>query len=339
MVDIAMELVETEGMGGDASVRAVLYDADGSDREVEVTRSIFEELREQQLLWVDIAVAEGGSAEGPWEALGVKRIERALESTNRPHIEAFDRFFHVTVIVVEEGENSYHPVRLHAYVGENWILTAHRPTFDLVGTFNAPLRGETGLGALDGAVFLGTLLNRLLNAYFHVVEDLEGQVDRLDERLLTKDKEVDEEALLRELMANRRRITGLRRLLAPHRDVFTLLAQPDSHALTDSESSKTYQGLNMRLETAIDSIDQIREMLLGSLNVFMTQTAQRTNEVMKVLTVVSVLLLPAIVVAGIMGMNFRVGLFDVAAMFWVTLGVMVALALITIVIARWRKWI
>ena len=338
MVDIATKSVETETEGG-ASVRALLYDADGADREVEVTPSVFDELREQQLLWVDIAVDEGGSVEGPWEALGVRHIETALESSGRPRIEAFDRFFHVTVVVVEEDENSYHPIRLHAFVGDNWILTAHRPTFDLVGTFNAPLRGETGLGAVDGAVFLGTLLNWLLNAYFHAIEQLEGQVDRLDEQLLAKDQETDEDVLLRDLVASRRRITALRRLLVPHRDVFTLLAQPDSNAITESESSKTYQGLTMRLESAVESIDQIRDMLIGSFNVFMTQTAQRTNEVMKVLTVASVLLLPAVVIAGIMGMNFRVGIFQITGLFWVTVGVMIALAITTIVVARWRKWI
>jgi len=73
--------------------------------------------------------------------------------------------------------------------------------------------------------------------------------------------------------------------------------------------------------------------------VFMTQPAQRTNDVMKVLTVVSVLLLPAVVVAGVMGMNFKVGFFEHAGLFWVTIAGMGLMAAVTLAIARWRHWI
>jgi magnesium transporter len=79
--------------------------------------------------------------------------------------------------------------------------------------------------------------------------------------------------------------------------------------------------------------------LLGTFDLFMTRTAQRTNEVMKVMTLVSVVLLPAVVIGGIMGMNFRVAFFEEAGLFYVVVGFMVALALATIVLARLRRWI
>jgi magnesium transporter len=323
------------------AVQAVLYDADGSDREVSPKSALVKKLGDRQLLWVDLAIGDGAVPEGPWSSLGLEQpLDRAIERASRPRLEAFDHYFHLTVFVVEERDaKRVMPAQLDAFVGPNWILTVHRSTFDLVGTFNRPLKGETAIGALDGALFLATLLNWLLNAYFRVMENLEDDVDRLDERLLTHGKEVDEAALLRQLVASRRRLTKLRRLLAPHRDVFALLAQPDVNVITESDSSKSFERLNRRLEAAIEAVDQIRDMMLGSFEVFMTQTAQQANNVMKVLTVVSVLLLPAVVIAGVMGMNFRVGLFDIPAMFWGTIGIMIVLAVSTLVIARRRKWI
>jgi Mg2+ and Co2+ transporter CorA len=71
----------------------------------------------------------------------------------------------------------------------------------------------------------------------------------------------------------------------------------------------------------------------------MTSTAQRTNDIMRLLTWVSVTLLPAAVLAGVMGMNFHVGLFDNPNMFWVVVGLMVLLALTTLVLARRRDWL
>jgi magnesium transporter len=71
----------------------------------------------------------------------------------------------------------------------------------------------------------------------------------------------------------------------------------------------------------------------------MTRTAQRTNDIMRVLTLVSVVLLPSVVLAGVMGMNFRVGLFENPDLFWVVIGLMGLMALSTLVWARWRGWL
>jgi magnesium transporter len=94
-----------------------------------------------------------------------------------------------------------------------------------------------------------------------------------------------------------------------------------------------------RLEKAIEATDNTREMLIGSVEVFMTQTAQRTNEVMKILTLVSVLLLPCAVIAGVLGMNFKVQIFDNPDLFWVAIALMAGLAATTLFVARRIHWI
>jgi magnesium transporter len=71
----------------------------------------------------------------------------------------------------------------------------------------------------------------------------------------------------------------------------------------------------------------------------MTEIAQDTNDIMKRLTLASVLLLPAVLLAGIMGMNFKVGLFEDPSMFWVTVFLMGFLAVCTLIYARFRKWL
>jgi magnesium transporter len=73
--------------------------------------------------------------------------------------------------------------------------------------------------------------------------------------------------------------------------------------------------------------------------VLVARTGQRTNEIMKVLTLGTVLLLPGALIAGIMGMNFRIGLFDTGWYFWVVCAGIVALALATLAVARKRRWI
>jgi Mg2+ and Co2+ transporter CorA len=60
---------------------------------------------------------------------------------------------------------------------------------------------------------------------------------------------------------------------------------------------------------------------------------------MRVLTVVSSVLLPSVVIAGVMGMNFQIGFFDDPANFIVVLAAMITLAVATLAVARWKRWI
>jgi magnesium transporter len=71
----------------------------------------------------------------------------------------------------------------------------------------------------------------------------------------------------------------------------------------------------------------------------MTRTAQRTNDIVRILTVVSVTLLPASVLAGIFGMNFTSPIFDVQGMFVVAVAFVVLVCIAILALARWRHWL
>jgi Mg2+ and Co2+ transporter CorA len=97
--------------------------------------------------------------------------------------------------------------------------------------------------------------------------------------------------------------------------------------------------LRDRLEAAVQAARDSRESVVGSFDVLLASTGQRTNEIMKVLTLVSVLILPGTLLAGVMGMNFKLGLFTEDVYFWVVIAAMVLVAIVTLVVARMRDWI
>lgn len=94
-----------------------------------------------------------------------------------------------------------------------------------------------------------------------------------------------------------------------------------------------------RLEQTVESVENARELLIGTLDVYMASSAQRTNEVMKALTILSAILLPSVVIAGVMGMNFKMEFFDDTSNFWLAIGSMFGLAVIVLGFSRWRGWI
>jgi magnesium transporter len=82
-----------------------------------------------------------------------------------------------------------------------------------------------------------------------------------------------------------------------------------------------------------------RESIVGSFDVLIARTGDRTNHIMKILTLTSVILLPAAVIAGVMGMNFKVDLFEATWLFYVVLALMLAVALVTVGVAKLGDWI
>ena len=100
-----------------------------------------------------------------------------------------------------------------------------------------------------------------------------------------------------------------------------------------------WPGLPDRLERALDATEQAREQLLGSFDLVMTRVGQRTNDVMRVLTVVSAVLLPSVVIAGAMGMNFQIPFFADPGNFLLVVAAMVVLAGLILGVAWSRRWI
>ena len=144
---------------------------------------------------------------------------------------------------------------------------------------------------------------------------------------------------LARLVEVRRSIGTLRRALSPHREIVAALAHPELDALSTEDSAKKFAALESRLTQALDAAREMKESTFGSFDLLVARIGQRTNDVMKVLTLVTVILLPSTVLAGIMGMNFKVGLFDLEWMFWTVLAAMLGIAVLVLSVARSRSWI
>jgi len=89
------------------------------------------------------------------------------------------------------------------------------------------------------------------------------------------------------------------------------------------------------MQTARDA----RASVVSSFDVLIARTGYTTNEIMKVLTLASVILLPGTLLAGVLGMNFKVPLFTHPQLFWVVIALILAIALVTLTVAKLRRWI
>jgi magnesium transporter len=243
-------------------------------------------------------------------------------------------YVHMTTYAPDE-DGELHP--LECVVGERWVITAHDRPIPVLDEFTDRASGSGDTGSLDGPSFLAALLEWVLGAYSAAFERIERRLEDFDIQAMRG--QGDEERDIEKLIEMRREVGKLRRALVAHRSTLVALAHPELEAVGDLASSERFKTLLQRFETTVQEARDAREAVVGSFDVLIARGGQRTNEIMKVLTLASVILLPGALLAGVMGMNFRVGLFEETALFWVVIAVIVAIAPVTLGIAKTRRWI
>jgi magnesium transporter len=218
------------------------------------------------------------------------------------------------------------------------VVTAQDVESDALTRFREHVRASGWLGALDSASFAGLLLDWLFNQYRLSFEQLEEAVDAFDSAVLAQGVD-DADRAVATLVDLRRRVTRLRRMLAAHRDLELWISHASEHQLVTDAAMEHLERIGPRVEQALQAADTTRDSINGSFALLMSTAAQRTNDIIRLLTVVSVTLLPATLIASVMGMNFHPRFFDVAGLFWAVVGAMSVLITTVLAIARRERWI
>jgi Mg2+ and Co2+ transporter CorA len=328
-------------------IRARLYDADGRDRDTDAEPGLADRIKDRQLLWIDVEGRDRADLETLTSAVGIGRhlADRLAEERGRADLTQYSNHVHLVLETMEAAARVGDDVRngsdaepehreLDVVAGRNWVVTVHSGPAPVLGRIDDLTRGDTHLGALDAAGFIAAIVDEALAGYLELAEEIEREIDRLDERALRTRPRDD---VLVRIVKLRRRIGVIRRTLTPHRLAFAALARPEMEL--HEELGRPWPGLTDRLDRTIDAVENLRNLLLGTYDIHMGRAAQDANEIMKRLTLLSAVLLPAVVLAGIMGMNFRVDFFEDSANFWIVVGAMVVFGVSLLVAARGRGWL
>jgi magnesium transporter len=309
-------------------------------RQAEEVRAALDRLGETALLWIALRDPAEDEVAAVQEAfnLGDEQVQRLLEPPSRASLVDAGEHLHVTLYVAsgEGGEPVLRPVE--CVLGPNWVVTAHEAEIEVLEEFRERAEGGGQIGALDSPSFVAAVVEWVVTSYFRAFEDVESELEELDARIMSEiPKHVADE--LGRLVELRRSIGTLRRALSPHREVIAALAHPELDVLSTEDSAQRFAALETSVSQAVGAAREAKESTRGSFDLLVARIGQRTNDIVKLLTLVTVILLPASVLAGVMGMNFKVGLFDLTWMFWAVIGAMLGIAVLVLSIGRNRHWI
>jgi len=331
---------------------AYLYDAEGRDRRVELASSTVGGLTEYNLLWIDVETDDAPGMKAVADMLGLDRssVNRMRRPHVRPRLDNYGGYFQLTVYARplahraaaqrdEEGRHLYGAgaVRLDLLVGDHWIVTAREDDIPFLDGYRAQDKAETMIGSLSPQALAASLLDWHLEDYFDAVSQIEAAIDRLDEQVIAGP---GQRGVLGRLAAFKRQVSRLRALLAAQRAVFYGLARPDFGQVAESAAAPHFQALAARFERAVDEVERARDLVLGSFDLFTSRTTERTNDLVKALTFITVAIGLCAAVAGIFGMNFDADVFTAGDRgFAITVAAQAVILVAAAIYVRLKGWI
>lgn len=320
-------------------VRILLFDADGEDRTVPESELVLANLSPNQLAWIDIRVHDASQINDALRPFGIEGLPLAslMEHRNGAWFTQRDWFGARAIAPTWEDEHeTFSGAAWLLAVGPNVVVTVHRRRIGFLEERFANEDPESRIGKISADSFAAALLDRLLTTYFDAVDAFEARLDRLEVEILEPGLRHTHLPSLRRL---RRAVSILRRQLSAHRDVFDTFSRPDFQPDQDEKVEAQFRSVSKRYERVVDAVENARDLVVGSYELLSTRLSQRTNESMRLLTFVTVLLGSLAVIAGMLGMNFRAGIFDTGSEgFWTAVGLMAVLVLAALLLARLRGW-
>lgn len=179
-----------------------------------------------------------------------------------------------------------------------------------------------------------------MTSYLRAFDEIEETLEEFDVNALISPSDNPDQQI-EMLVGARRRVGRLRRALAPHRELFSALSHSEFDPISSERSAERFAELTTRVDTALATARDAKDGIASSFDVLIVRTEHRTNEIMKVLTLASILLLPGALLAGVAGMNVNFGghTFTHSPLFWIVVAANVTIALGTLTFARLRRWI
>lgn len=300
-------LLVREGAKTQAEISLIQYDAESIlESNFDTIEELFAKLDPQKVNWInidglgDIALLRKLSERFHIHPLA---LEDVLNTAQRPKVEHFTNHFFIVseMIYFDETEKlAFEQVSL--FLGDYFVITLQEECgHDVFDHVRARLRAGRGYARKMRADYLAyALLDASVDQIFPVLEVVGDSIESVEEELLDKPTR----ASLKKLYEAKRLLLHLRRAAWPHREIFNTLIRDDS-GLIGKETQVFLRDCYDHITQIIDIIESYRDLTAGLMDLYLSSLGFRTNEIMRVLTVVSVLFIPLTFIAGVYGMNFN----------------------------------
>ena len=265
-------------------------------------------------------------------------LEDILNTNQRPKIDDYgDYLFMVARFFEIYGDN--HQIssdQVSLILGRNFVLTFQERPSGRFDPLRERLRQNRGQIRKLGADYLAySLLDAIVDRYFTILESIGERTEELEDTMLERPRP----GALQAVHQLKRETLNLRRSIWPLREVINSLTRDDNRFFSP-ETRPYLRDVYDHTVHAIESLEANRDVIAGMLDIYLSAVSNRVNQEVRALTVVAIIFMPATLISGVFGMNFKtMPLLDLPMGFWIALGMMATVATTLSIIFWRRRWL
>lgn len=331
-----------EQAGHKPVIKFIEYDAHSmEEHEVENVEEVFDCIENHKVSWIDVSGL--GDVEllrqlGQRFRMHPLALEDILSPGQRPKVDEYEgQLFILLQMVYEDEDEELVFEQVSLLLGKQYLVTVQEvPGRDVFGPVRQRLREASGNARFMKSDYLAyALVDALIDHYFPIVESLGEAIEELQETVLERPTR---ERLL-EVHEFRKALFQLRRAVWPARDVLARLWRDETGLI--SERTKPFlRDCYDNAMSIIDLLETYRDAIRNIMDLYLSSLSMRTNEVMRVLTVIACIFAPLTFIVGVYGMNFQ-GMPELHWKYgyiavWL---VMIAITVAMIVYFKLKKWL
>jgi magnesium transporter len=261
---------------------------------------------EKSVIWVDMPEPTDADEQVLLEVFQFHplTVEDCRENRHYPKVEEFPDYVYFIVhgVTANTSPDRFNTIELDGFLGRNYVITYHHEMFRSINNVKKQLSTSPVACQRGPAFLLHQILDQIVDFYSPVLDDFDERIDQLEENIFSLKQ--PNNAILENIMELKRSVLRLRRISAKQMDIFYRMSRGEIHMIPQP-MLPFYRDIYDHLIRVTDLAENYRDLLSGALEAYLSVVSNRMNEIMKVLTIFSAIMLPLTFIAGVYGMNFE----------------------------------
>lgn len=264
-------------------------------------------------------------------------LEDMVDTDQRPKIKDLGNYIFIILkmLYYAEKDNEMKVEQVSLVLGKNYVISFQEREGDVFDSIRERIRNNLGQIRKAGADYLiYALIDAIIDNYFTVIEKLGEETENLEDKVISQPNPANVQAIHK----LKRDLIFLRKSVWPLREVINILERGDSLLILKATNLYLRDIYGQTIQV-MDTVETLRDVLSGILDIYLSSMSNRMNEIMKVLTIIATIFIPLTFIVGIYGMNFQY--MPELKWIWgypVVLSVMLIIVIAMLVFFRRKKW-
>jgi magnesium transporter len=293
------------------------------------------------IVWVDIGSPSADEARLLTDVFGFHElsVEDALAELHHPKVEAYDGYLYAILhgIDFKASEHEFATHDADFFIGPNYLVTVTDGTSRSIPETQLGCERNPRLMAEGPVALAHRIIDTMVDHYRPEVDKLEERIDELESTVFESGETRETN---QEILDLKRDVASLRRIILPQRDVLGRLARREFPQVTEDLAYR-FRDVHDHVVRITDDALLYHDRLAAILEAHLSNVSNRLNEVMKFLTIFSVIFMPMTVLTGMYGMNVQLVHFPGGehVQFWWILGIMATMSGTLVWFFRRSRWL